>query len=205
MDADSPIMVWLAQLKGGDPEAAQRLWEVYYARMVELARLKLQGAPRRMADEEDVALSAFKSFCRGAREGRFPQVQDCDNLWPLLMALTVHKAVDLLRHERRVKRGGQGGHRDVGAPAGAERIAPETDWSQIMGREPTPEFALQIAEECQRRLDGLTDSILRTIAVWKMEGYTTEEIAAKLGCVPRTVERKLRVIRKLWGDEGTAP
>jgi DNA-directed RNA polymerase specialized sigma24 family protein len=198
-------MVWLAQLKGGDPEAAQRLWEVYYARMVELARHKLQGAPRRMADEEDVALSAFKSFCRGAREGRFPQVQDCDNLWPLLMALTAHKAVDLLRHERRVKRGGQGVHRDAGAPAGAERPASETDWSQVIGREPTPEFALQIAEECQRRLDRLTDSILRAIAVWKMEGYTTEEIAAKLGCVPRTVERKLRVIRKLWGDEGTAP
>ena len=51
-------------------------------------------------------------------------------------------------------------------------------------------------------LDRLSDSILRTIAVWKMEGYTTEEIATKLGCVPRTVERKLQVIRRLWGDEG---
>jgi DNA-directed RNA polymerase specialized sigma24 family protein len=203
MDADDPVMVWLAQLKGGDPEAAQRLWEAYYGRMVALARLKLEGAPRRIADEEDVALSAFRSFWRGAREGRFPQVHDCANLWPLLMALTTHKAVDLLRHQRRVKRGGRGVHGS--ATAGLEPPAPEADCSRVVGREPSPESALQVAEECQRLLDRLSDSILRVIAVWKMEGYTTEEIATKLGCVPRTVERKLQVIRKLWGGEGTTP
>jgi DNA-binding CsgD family transcriptional regulator len=36
-----------------------------------------------------------------------------------------------------------------------------------------------------------------------MEGYTTEEIAAKLDCAPRTVERKLRLIRGVW--EGSVP
>jgi hypothetical protein len=34
-----------------------------------------------------------------------------------------------------------------------------------------------------------------------MEGYTTPEIAAKLGCVPRSVERKLQAIRRLWGQD----
>ena len=202
MDDRHPVMVWLSQLEKGDGEAAQRLWEVYYGRMVDLARLKLQGTARRAADEEDVALSAFKSFCRGAREGRYPQVHDGDNLWPLLMSLTAHKAIDLLRHERRVKRGGPGLQ---AAATGPEPAPKETDWSQVIGREPSPEFALQIAEECQRLLDRLSDSILRAIAVWKMEGYTTEEIAAKLGCVPRTVERKLQIIRKLWGDEVMVP
>jgi DNA-directed RNA polymerase specialized sigma24 family protein len=200
MDVHHPVMLWLSQLEKGDAEAAQRLWEVYYGRMVELARIKLQGMPRRFADEEDVALSAFKSFCRGAKEGKFPLLQDEDNLWPLLMSLTAHKAIDLLRHEQRAKRGGRRVHV---TSAGQEPGADESDCSGIIGREPTPEFALQLAEECQRLLDQLTDSILRTIAVWKMEGYTTEEIAAKLGCVPRTVERKLQLIRKLWGREGT--
>jgi DNA-directed RNA polymerase specialized sigma24 family protein len=202
MDAHHSVMVWLSQLERGDADAAQRLWEVYYGRMVALAKLKLQATPRRAADEEDVALSAFKSFCRGAREGRFPQVYDSDNLWPLLMSLTAHKAIDLSRHERRVKRGGSGLH---GLSARTDTAINEPDWSGIIGREPTPEFAVEVAEECQRLLDRLSDSILRTIAVWKMEGYTTEEIAAKLGCVPRTVERKLQVIRKLWGDELRAP
>ena len=200
MDADSPVMVWLGQLKRGDPEAARQLWEVYFGRMVQLAKVKLQGTPRRAADEEDVALSAFKSFCRGAREGRFPQVHDGDNLWPLLMSLTAHKAVDLQRHEQRVKRGGPG---VLKSNACAGRSAVEVDWGQLVDREPNPEFAIEVAEESQRLLDRLSDSILHTIAVWKMEGFTTEEIATKLGCVTRTVERKLQVIRKLWGDEGT--
>jgi hypothetical protein len=34
-----------------------------------------------------------------------------------------------------------------------------------------------------------------------MEGDTTEQIAAKLGCVTRTVERKVRLIRSLWEKE----
>jgi DNA-directed RNA polymerase specialized sigma24 family protein len=201
MDANYPVILWLRQLKGGDPEAARQLWDVYYGRMVELARIKLQGTARRAADEEDVALSAFKSFCRGAREGQFSQVHDGANLWPLLMALTSHKAIDLLRHERRVKRGGPGIHNSP--KPGARPATLEAEWAQLIDREPSPDFALQLAEESQRLLDRLSDSILRTIAVWKMEGYTTEEIATKLGCVPRTVERKLQVIWKLWGGEGT--
>jgi DNA-binding CsgD family transcriptional regulator len=40
------------------------------------------------------------------------------------------------------------------------------------------------------------------VAVWKLEGYTNAEIAAKLDCTPRTVERKLRIIRGLWQREG---
>jgi hypothetical protein len=60
---------WLDQVKQGDEAAAQKLWESYFQRLVGLARKKLQGTPRRASDEEDVALSAFDSFCRGAEHG----------------------------------------------------------------------------------------------------------------------------------------
>ena len=56
-------------------------------------------------------------------------------------------------------------------------------------------------EESRRLLDLLPEPILRSVALWKMEGYTTEEIAGRLGCVPRTVERKLQAIRTFWGGE----
>src|SRR4030088_2057937 len=98
------VTQWIGQLKDGSPAAAQKLWEGYFQKMVELARRKLHGLPGRAADEEDVALSAFNSFCRGAGAGRFPQLSDRANLWPLLVAITAHKAVDLLRRERRLKR-----------------------------------------------------------------------------------------------------
>jgi DNA-directed RNA polymerase specialized sigma24 family protein len=194
MTSAGSVTHWIGQLKGGTPAAAQPLWQAYFQKMVELARHKLQGLPRRAADEEDVALSAFHSFCRGAAAGRFPQLSDRDSLWPLLVRITAHKAVDLLRHEHRRKRGGP--------PAAAGGSADtEAELEQVIGREPTPEFALQVAEECQRLLERLGDDMLRSVALWKMEGDTTEEIAARLGCVPRTVERKLRTIRRLWGEE----
>jgi len=71
----------------------------------------------------------------------------------------------------------------------------------VLGDEPTPEFAAQVAEECQRLLGRLGDAELRSVALWKMEGYTNEEIAARLNCVPRTVQRKLGLIRTLWDQE----
>jgi hypothetical protein len=66
MSSEGSVTQWLGQLQAGDPAAVQPLWERYFQRLVGLARLKLRGAPRRAADEEDVALSAFDSFCRNA-------------------------------------------------------------------------------------------------------------------------------------------
>jgi DNA-directed RNA polymerase specialized sigma24 family protein len=196
MTAEGSVTHWLGLLKAGDATAAQKLWERYFQRLVALARQKLWGQRPRSADEEDVALSAFDSFCRGAEKGRFPHLDDRDNLWRLLMVLTGRKALHLLRDEGRQKRRGR--------PAAASRADRETEDSileQITGREPTPLFAAQVAEECQRLLRRLDDRELESVAVWKMEGFTNEEIAAKLDCAPRTIERKLRIIRGVWQAE----
>ena len=190
MFPEDAVTEWIAGLKDGEATAAEKLWEAYFRRLVALARKKLQDAPRRAADEEDVALSAFKSFCLGAEQGRFPQLSDREGLWALLVAITAHKTADYLRHERRQKRGG-------GAQA-EQRSAVHLD--EIIGQEPTPEFAARIADQLQELLARLDDDLLRTIALGKMEGYTVEEIAARLGCVPRTVKRKLQRIRTLWSD-----
>ncbi len=201
MSSAGSVTLWIGRLQAGDPLAAQELWERYFRRLVGLARQKLHGTPRGAADEEDVALSAFDSFCRGADEGRFPQLHDRDDLWQLLVAITAHKAIDLVRHEGRQKRGG-GAVLDEAALVdpgcgGAE----VSGLDQILGKEPSPEFAFQVAEECQRLLQCLGDDTLRSVALWKMEGYSNDEIAARLGRAPRTVARKLRRIRALWSQE----
>ena|SRR5438874_619008 len=201
--SEGSVTHWLCQLRAGDALAAQKLWECYFRQLVQLARQRLQGTPCRAADAEDVALSAFDSFCRGAEKGRFPQLLNRDSLWRLLVILTAHKIVDLRRHEARRKRGGTG-HREGALPPSPPPADPEAILEQILSREPTPEFAAQVREECQRLLGLLKDPSLRAVALWKMEGYTNDEIANLLGCVPRTVERKLQVIRRLW-SEGTTP
>src|SRR5262245_16566255 len=201
MSSAVSVTHWIGQLKAGNHAAAQKLWEGYFDRLVRLARVRLRGAPRRAADEEDVALSAFDNFCRGAERGQFPRLDDRDDLWRLLVAMTERKAIGLQRRERRQKRGGGAVLDEHALQTPGPASSADTGLDQVAGREPTPEFAAEVAEECRRLLDDLGDAELRSIAVWKMEGETTEQIAARLGKAPRTVERKLRLIRSLWGED----
>jgi DNA-directed RNA polymerase specialized sigma24 family protein len=193
------VSSWIDHLKAGDHGAAQPLWERYFLRLARLARAKLPEGRRRAADEEDVALSAFDSFFRGAKAGRFPQLADREDLWRLLVTLTARKAFDQTRDEHRLKRGG-GAVLDEAAvsPRGGQKLS---DFEWFVSRDPTPEAAALVAEECRRLLALLTGDELRSIAIWKMEGFTNDEIAARLDCAPSTVERKLQRIRAQWRQE----
>ncbi len=198
MADDGSVTRWFGPLQAGDPAAAQQLWERYFHRLVGLARLKLGDAPRRAADEEDVALSAFDSFCRNAERGRFPQLSDRDSLWRLLVVLTVRKAHHLMRDETRQKRGGS----DRAVPDYGGDPDEESVLDQILSREPTPDMAAQLAEEYRALLSRLGDRELETIALLRLEGYSVAEIAPKLGYVPRSIKRKLHLIRSIWEKEG---
>jgi DNA-directed RNA polymerase specialized sigma24 family protein len=194
-DAPSGLVtVWLEQLKAGDPAAAKPLWDGYFARLVALARARLRSLPRAAADEEDVALSAFDSFCRGAGEGRFPRLEDRDDLWQVLFVITTRKAIGLARYATCEKRGGKATFAPPGSGSGPVPDA----LAQLPGSGPSPELAAEVAEECSRLLGLLGDGQLRQVAIWKMEGYTNEEIAGKLDRSAPTVERKLAAIRTIW-------
>ena len=195
MPQSGSVTLWITRLKAGDAIAAEELWKSYYQRLVGLARQRLRGQPRAAADEEDVALSAFHSFFRGVERNQFPRLDDRYDLWQLLVVLTARKASRMLRHENALKRGG--GRVSQQALAADD----EDDLSDLIGREPSPDFAAQVAEESRLLLDGL-DANLRAVAVGKMESHTNAEIAARLEVSERTVERSLVVIRKLW--EGKA-
>ena len=198
MPDDEPVTPWLEQLKAGDQAAVGPLWQAYYAKLVALARRRLRPVPHAIADGEDVALSAFDSFCRGVDDGRFPKLDDRDDLWRLLFAITTRKARGQVRYETADKRGG-------GLVAPASAVGGEADLSAgVAGREPSPAFAAEVADECRRLLAELDDDLLRQIAVWKMEGYLNEEIAGKIGRAVPTVERKLRRIREEWAAESGA-
>jgi len=199
MPEDGSISLWIHLLKDGDEAAVREIWRAYFQRLVVLARAKLRGVQRRVADEEDAALCDFDSFCRGAEHGRFPQLNNRDDLWRLLVMIAARKAADLAQNEARLKRGG-GLVRGDSAFLSSESSG-EKGWAEIAGNEPTPEFAAQTAEEYRRLLALLGNDELRSIAVWKMEGLTNSEIADRLGYAIPTVERRLRIIRKTWSAE----
>lgn len=197
---DDEVTQWIAELAEGRESAAQRIWQRYYERLVRLALRKLHHANRRVADEEDVALSAFGSFCRGLAAGRFPRLDDRHDLWRLLVTLTARKAVDHLRREHSQKRGG-GRVRGESVFIGAGASGQAGGIDAVLGTEPTPEFAALVAEQYEALLGSLEDDRLRQTAVYKLEGYTNAQIAQAMECAPSTVERRLARIRREWTRE----
>ena len=190
MSSDKSVTRLIRMLKSGDRLAAQGLWEAYFQKLIGLARARLARASTPIADAEDVALSAFDSFYRRAERGEFPRLEDRDDLWQLLFVLTVRKAINLVRYQGRKSRGSG----RLVSLSDLEGL--ETDL--VLSTEPSPEFAAEMVDECRRLLDLLPDATLRSVALWKMEGYSNGEIARRLGCVEKTVERKIRAIRDVW-------
>jgi DNA-directed RNA polymerase specialized sigma24 family protein len=188
-------------LKAGEDAAARSLWGHYCDRLVRLARRKLRNARLRVADEEDVALSAFHSLCLGARGGRFPALADRDGLWGLLVFFTAQKAADQIAHERRKKRGG-GKVRGHSALADGPGASHEGGFDRALSRSPGPATLNVWAEEYERLLGLLGDGTLRQVTELKVQGYKVEEIAGRLGLARRTIHRKIHLIRKVWLAEG---
>jgi DNA-directed RNA polymerase specialized sigma24 family protein len=197
-DDQGSVTRWIAEMKDGQAAAVQPLWERYFTRMVELARVRLRSSRYKDAgsDEEDVALSAFDSLCAGLARGRFPNLADRDDLWRLLVVITTRKVQAQSRRQLRQKRGG--GHvRPASDFAGSTSDSDDDVLAQAVGAEPTPEFAAMVAEEYRRLLERLDDDVLRKVAILRMEGCTSDEIGAQLGCARRTVARQLALIRRI--------
>lgn len=200
MTDEGSVTIWLQELKAGDSDAAQQLWDRYFERLVRVARKKLGSSPRRWEDEEDVVVGALDSFFRGARAGRFPKLRDRNNLWPLLLKITERKAINQRLRQLTQKRGG-GKVRGESVFVRPGNRSTRAGISQFEAPAPTPELITELSEECQFLLGKLDDEQQRTIALLKLQEFTNAEIADRLDVVERTVERKLRIIRKRWEGE----
>lgn len=196
MSPTPSVTTWLNLLRAGDPRAAQPLWERYFARLVQLAHDHLSVHLRRTIDPEDIALSAFASFCQGVAQGRFPKLDDRHDLWRLLFTLTLRHVADHARREGRQRRGG-GKRIEV-----ADLLdLPDADLDHLAGSSPDPAWAASVAEELRLLLSRLNDDLLRPIALLRLEGHTFPEIARRLGRSLRSIERKWRLIRQIWLEQ----
>lgn len=171
-------------VQDGSSSAVRPLLSTYFDRLVRLASKRLRNLPSLAGYDEDLALRSFQSVYQRLRDPARPlDLAGRDDLWRLLATRTISRAIDLIRR-----------HRPAEVPG-------DEDVTQLLTRDPTPEEAAELADECRRLLDSLQEPELRQIALWKVEGYTHEEIAARLDCVPRTIERKVSRIRLLWRHE----
>ena len=192
MDERGTISAWLEPLAAGDDAAVQAIWDRYRSRLLAVARKKLGNMPRRVADEEDALQSAFNSFVARARQSRFAELQDRDDLWQVLVLITARKAINQRQRWNRAKRGGGmvRGESVAITPDGNDGL-----FAEIVTDDLTPGFAAEVAEQLEFLLELLSQPTLRQIALWKLEGFTNQEMASQIGCSVSSVERKLRLIR----------
>ena len=199
MDSPGSVTRLIEILRSDDSgvreDAARCVWERYVRALLDLARQHLDRRLRQREDEEDVLQSMYASFCLRQKRGNF-YLSGRDDLWKLLVTVTLRKARNAARrHGREVR-----DYRRECAEAGGTSSDVE-GWAleQMDASEPTPEDAAALNEEFERRLRALDDPVLRRIALLKLEGYTNKEIAWELDdCTERTIERKLERIRTKW-------
>lgn len=191
------ITIWINQLADRPETSMEMIWHSYYEKLVVFARRRLKEMPRRQLDEEDVVADAMNSLFQGVKEGRFPELNDRNDLWKILLTITARKAAKAIRANLTQKRGG-GAIRGESIFVNPYDDSPNGGIANILGREPSPEFAEQVVRQCEELLGRLDDPVLTQIATLKLEGYTHEEIAHELGMAVRSVERKVNRIRESW-------
>lgn len=162
-------------------------------------RSRIPASIRTAYDHDDVTVSAFHSLFLGLRKRQY-QLQDRTDFWRMLLTIAERKITKRVRYESREKRDVRRAIQNsvfVQMPS-KQPGAARSDVESLVGREPTPEFAAEVAETCDVLLASLPDDESRQIALLKLENYTAEEIASRLGCTRRTVQRRLLVIRRTW-------
>ena len=201
--SQEPVSQWIEQLAAADHDAASRLWAHFCQRLMVFARSRMSPSTRRIYDEEDAAVSAFRSLCRGIEAQRFPEVGDRGNLWALLVVITSRKIANRFRYDHQQRR-------DSNQTLSESMLQPSDGsgvglMQSLPSNEPTPAFAAEVADMSEFLMSQLPETDLRKLVLLKLEGHTNEDAAELMKITRRTVQRKLELIRRIWLESAELP
>jgi RNA polymerase sigma-70 factor (ECF subfamily) len=180
---DSCVERWQA----GDEQAAAELYHRYVQRLVGVAQRRLSNKLAARVDPEDIVQSVFRSFFGRAQQGKFT-FKEADDIWKLLVQITIHKTLKQVDFHRR-------GKRDAGAEVGSSEQQRDLLLAHL-SKEPTPDEATIFMDELEHFLQQQRPED-RKIIEMRLEGYDNVEIAAKLGISDRTIRRLMERMRGL--------
>ena len=104
-----------------------------------------------------------------------------------------HNITDLVRFNERQRRGGGNVRGDSvfdHSGAGFDQLSDQQAHAA--------DVLMDMNERCDKLLARLPSDNLRKIASLRLHGHSNEEIARQLEVSPRTIERKLSLIRQNW-------
>ena len=188
MTEESSFDRLIERLRDGDEDAARQIFEQYARRLIGLARKHLDGAVRRKVDPEDVVQSVFKSFFLRIGKGEY-DLGKKDDLWSLLVVITLHKCGHTVRDLRSHRRDNR---REAAFQLTADDSA--ASW-QALAPGPTPLEAAVMAETVEQVVSSLKDRE-RQILELHLHGHESAEIAIQVQRTEWTVRDVLKRIRR---------
>ncbi|MDR2757294.1 MAG: hypothetical protein LBC20_16470 [Planctomycetaceae bacterium] len=203
--SDDDLKLLLDGIQNQNKDSFEQFWNLHFSQLTALARRKMSQVNKRVSDEEDIAISAIHSFYTGLAEQRFHTIQGNNELWKILATIVCRKISKQQRGQFTQKRGSgliRGESIFVAGPAAtADNKNKQSGFGNVAGNTAQPYFEIEFLDTCEKLYNILDDETMRNIARLIMEGFTIDEIAEELGCVRRTIERKLKKIRDKWQQQ----
>jgi DNA-directed RNA polymerase specialized sigma24 family protein len=192
---------WISAMRQGDPEAIRRLVERYFGKLRKLSQERIRRGAPIFEDGEDIAIQVLTSVCQKVEEGKYPDLQNRDDLWYLMIFVAHRLVIDRRRSRKNLS---------LQSPVDLEPIpreetlegaleAIDNDMDTFLAEDAESDFQLLEIIDCwQEMIRQIKDPVAKKVAQLKLEGHSNREIAALLDIVPRTVERKSELIEQRW-------
>lgn len=188
-------------MRQGDPEAIHRLVERYFGRLRKLSQERIRRGKPIYEDGEDIAIQVLTSVCRKVEQGKYPDLQNREDLWYLMIFIAHRMVIDRRRSRKNLSLQTSWEEAFV-VKENTMQGALETidnDMDSFSNEDADSDFQLLEIIDCwQEMIRQIKDPVAKQVARLKLEGYSNREIAAKLDIVPRTVERKSELIEQRW-------
>lgn len=176
----------MPRLQGGDPRAAQEVFDRYTERLIGLARQRLPAALGPRLDPEDVVQSVYRSFFTAVRDGRYA-CQGGMDLWRLLTTITLHKICHQVKRNTRDKRS---------VKREADHGPGPTLEERLLSGQPSPVEAVMLAEQLEFVFQRLAPRERKMLEL-RLQGHTLEDVARLTQRSERTVRRTLDDIKRI--------
>lgn len=181
---------WLNQLQVGQSQAAEPIWKRYQAKLVSIASQQLDKNPDRSVDGEDLVQSSFRNVFLAVQNGKYPNIDNREDLWGLLYIATVNRVRQHYRELNALKRSHISSSRATD-PTILEDL--QTPFAEAQ--------AADLLEYLLSRLDLEDPShLLRQIALLYLDGHAASSIAKQLHKRKTSILISLRFIRSIWQE-----
>jgi hypothetical protein len=192
----SSLVALIDGLRAGNAVVFREFFERFFPTHVARLKRRLGAGYSGLDDPEDMALSVFRRFWAvvAAQSPLTAGLSDCRGLLRVLSVLTQQKLREVHRYEHRQRRDCRRTRREADICSRGDACL---SVEEAMASDRPGDWDVAFLDLLTHLLGELSER-QQAVALRKLDGISSQEIAVELGCCERTVERHLSEIRDRW-------